>query len=153
MLRESVTCRLWVAMDRWYLCKDFFVFLQEHSFDWVTKAKRNTALYRKITVPGRRDRYVPVTARQLIQDAYKCLTTSGKGLSAVAISDIYMKLPYPAEGRKGQPVMKQRFVPIAAVVAMRLKEDEEIYEVREGAQDDPAEVSSIKYTPHWYICT
>jgi hypothetical protein len=37
MLRESVTCRLWVAMDRWYLCKDFFGFLQEHSFDWVTK--------------------------------------------------------------------------------------------------------------------
>lgn len=36
MLRESVTCRLWVAMDRWYLCKDFFAFLEKHQFDWVT---------------------------------------------------------------------------------------------------------------------
>jgi hypothetical protein len=48
MLRESVKCRLWVAMDRWYLCKDFFAFLESHQFDWVTKAKRNTALFRKM---------------------------------------------------------------------------------------------------------
>lgn len=46
-LRKFVTCRLWVAMDRWYLCKDFFNFLTDNSFDWVTKAKRNTALYQK----------------------------------------------------------------------------------------------------------
>jgi hypothetical protein len=45
MLRESVTCRLWIAMDRGYLCKEFFVFLMAHQFDWVTKAKRNTALF------------------------------------------------------------------------------------------------------------
>ncbi len=37
MLRESATCRLWVAMDRWYLCKGFFTFLEKHQFDWVTK--------------------------------------------------------------------------------------------------------------------
>nr|WP_311547877.1 transposase [Paenibacillus baekrokdamisoli] len=139
MLRESVTCRLWVAMDRWYLCKDFFVFLQEHSFDWVTKAKRNTALHRKITVPGRRDRYVPVTARQLIQDTYKRLSTSSKkGIFAISVSDIYMKIPYLAEGRKGQLVTKQRFVPLAAVVAMRLKEDEESVDVKEDSPDEPA---------------
>src|SRR5690606_8196125 len=28
MLRESVSCRLWIAMDRWYLCKELFSFLE-----------------------------------------------------------------------------------------------------------------------------
>jgi hypothetical protein len=46
-LRTSTKCRLWVAMDRWYLCKDFFNFLLANQFDWVTKAKRNTALYKR----------------------------------------------------------------------------------------------------------
>jgi hypothetical protein len=123
MLRESVSCRLWVATDRWYLCKEFFVFLQEHSYDWVTKAKSNTALYRKVQEHGRRDRYVPVTPRQLIRESYKRLA-SGNGLSAVAIEDIYMKLPYETLGRKGQLVSKDRLVPNAAVAAIRLKEDE-----------------------------
>ncbi|MEB3101347.1 hypothetical protein [Ferviditalea candida] len=48
MLRESVSCRLWVAMDRWYLCKDFFVFLMANGYDWVTKAKRNTAMFQRV---------------------------------------------------------------------------------------------------------
>ena len=77
MLRDSVSCRLWVAMDRWYLCKEFFVFLMDHNFDWVTKAKRNTALYRKVKEPGRRERYLPVSARQLIKEAYKSLAAKG----------------------------------------------------------------------------
>ncbi|WP_211274485.1 hypothetical protein, partial [Paenibacillus oryzae] len=85
MLRESVNCRLWVAMDRWYLCKDFFVFLETHAFDWVTKAKRNTALYRRVMEQGR-ERFVPVSPRQLIKEAYKRLI-AGSVLSAVALSD------------------------------------------------------------------
>jgi hypothetical protein len=137
MLRESVSCRLWVAMDRWYLSKDFFVFLQEHSYDWVTKAKRNTALFRKIAEPGRRERYVPVSARQLIREVYTRLNMTGNRLSAVALPVIYMKLPQMTTGRRGQPVTKDVLVPIAAVVAMRLKEDEEaLAECDSG--DDPA---------------
>lgn len=110
-------------MDRRYLCKEFFVFLQEHSFDWVTKAKRNTELYRKVQEHGRRERYVSVTPRQLIRESYKRLA-SGFGLSAVAIESIYMRLPYETLGRKGQPMTKHRLVPIAAVAVIRLKEDE-----------------------------
>ncbi|MBB3068356.1 hypothetical protein FHS14_001332 [Paenibacillus baekrokdamisoli] len=56
-------------MDRWLLCKDFFVFLMAPNFDWVTKAKRNTALYLKVSEPGRHERYLPVSARQLIKEA------------------------------------------------------------------------------------
>lgn len=126
-LRESVTCRLWVAMDRWYLCKHFFVFLETHQFDWVTKAKRNTALFRKIIEPcTRRERYVPLTPVMLIREVFKELTRqTTSGLVSIAIPDIYMKQPIVVTNRKGKQVTKQRFVPIAAVVAMRLKEDEQ----------------------------
>lgn len=133
-LRETVSCRLWVAMDRWYLKKEFFVFLQHHDYDWVTKAKRNTALFRKTAEPGRRERYVPVSARQLIREAYKRLAASENGLSAIVLTDIYMKLPRATVGRRGQPVTKDRLEPIAAIVATRLKEDEE--ERIEGNGDD-----------------
>lgn len=38
--------RLWLAVDRWYFNKDFLWALEGLSYDWVTKAKRNTVLYR-----------------------------------------------------------------------------------------------------------
>ncbi|WP_019537633.1 transposase [Paenibacillus ginsengihumi] len=126
MLRESVSCRLWVAMDRWYLCKHFFAFLEANHFDWVTKAKRNTALFRKVMEPGtRRERYVPLTPVMLIREVYKKLTRqTTSGLSSISIPDIYMKRSYTTVNRKGKQVTKHRYVPVAAVVAMRLKEDE-----------------------------
>lgn len=136
MLRESTTCRLWVAMDRWYLCKDFFVFLMTHNFDWVTKAKRNTALFRRVKAPCQPDRYVPISARQLIKEVYKSLIAKGSsGLTAISLDDVYMKLPYPTTGRKGQPTVKHRYVQIAAVVAIRLKEDEEATTMMEDSTD------------------
>lgn len=139
MLRKNVSCRLWIAMDRWYLCKEFFVFLMDHHFDWVTKAKRNTALYRKVTEAGRRDRYVPVSARQLIKEAYKSLLSQRTtGLTAIALPDIYMKIPYPTTGRKGQATTKDRLVPIAAIVAVRLKEEEESSVHMEENEESPA---------------
>ncbi|MBU8711154.1 transposase [Brevibacillus parabrevis] len=126
MLRESVSCRLWVAMDRWYLCKHFFTFLEENNFDWVTKAKRNTALFRKIIEPGtRRERYVPLTPVMLIREVFKELTRQAtSGISSISIPGIYMKRPYITVNPKGKQVTKQRYVQVAAVVAMRLKEDE-----------------------------
>lgn len=126
LLRESVSCRLWVAMDRWYLCKDFFAFLESHQFDWVTKAKRNTALFRKLIEPCTgRERFVPLTPIMLIREVFKDLTRQATaGLVSIAIPDIYMKQPYSVVNRKGKQVTKQRYVQIAAVVAMRLKEDE-----------------------------
>ncbi|MCG9969782.1 hypothetical protein L9W92_17410 [Pelotomaculum terephthalicicum JT] len=36
-LRSTCDERLWVAMDRWFLCKNFFNWLAEPNFDWVTK--------------------------------------------------------------------------------------------------------------------
>ncbi|OPA75376.1 hypothetical protein BVG16_21455 [Paenibacillus selenitireducens] len=127
MLRESVKCRLWVAMDRWYLCKDFFAFLESHHFDWVTKAKRNTALFRKIIEPCTgKERYVPLTPVMLIREVFNDLKRQGStSLVSIAIPNIYMKQPTMVTNRKGKQVKKQRYVQIAAVVAMRLKEDEQ----------------------------
>jgi hypothetical protein len=127
MLRESVSCSLWVAMDRWYLCKNFFSFLEENNFDWVTKAKRNTALFRKVIEPATgRERFVPLTPVMLIREVFKDLTRQAtSGLSSIAIPGVYMKRSYTVVNRKGKQVTKQRFVPVAAVVAMRLKEDEQ----------------------------
>lgn len=108
MLRESVSCRLWVAMDRWYLCKNFFTFLEKHQFDWVTKAKRNTALFRKVIEPRTgRERYVPVTPIMLIRRVFKQLTCqAASGLVSIAIPDIYMKQPYFVTNKKGKQVKK-----------------------------------------------
>ncbi|WP_260982259.1 transposase [Paenibacillus sp. 32O-W] len=142
MLRESVTCRLWVAMDRWYLCKHFFSFLEENNFDWVTKAKRNTALFRKVIEPGtRRERYVPLTPVMLIREVFKELTRQAtSGLSSISIPGIYMKRPYITVNRSGKQVTKQRYVPVAAVVAMRLKEDEltEPDSIQAEQEEEPA---------------
>lgn len=52
-----------------------------------------------------------------------------------------MKQPYFVTNKKGKQVKKQRFVHIAAVVAMRLKEDEEslkIDSVQTEEDDSPA---------------
>ena len=66
-IRKGFKGRLWVAMDRWFLCKDLFQWLVANNYDWVTKAKRNTALYRRETerVTGR-ERFVPIKPKQMM---------------------------------------------------------------------------------------
>jgi hypothetical protein len=151
-LRKSVTCRLWIAMDRWYLCKEFFNFLTDNSFDWVTKAKRNTALYRKeIESWSGRERYVPVNPIMLIKEVFFQLKTLGKpGIASASIPNIYIKMPYETVNKKGKKVIKQRYTPIAAVVAIRLKEDEKEYEEK-IISDDPTTEQPVKYRGAYLI--
>jgi hypothetical protein len=145
MLRECATCRLWVAMDRWFLCKAFFTFLEDHHFDWVTKAKRNTALFRKVREPiTNRERFVPLTPGMLIREVFKELTNlAPSGLVSIAIPKIYMKRPYQMINKKGKEVTKQRYVQIAAIAAIRLKEDEKHSEME--AVDNESEESPATY--------
>lgn len=126
-LRKSVSCRLWIAMDRWYLSKAFFNFLLDNNFDWVTKAKRNTALYRKeIENITNRERFVPVKPITLIKEVFfKLKSMPTTGVVGIDIPNIYMKMPYEVVNKKGKVVKKQRFVQIAAIAAVRLKEDTE----------------------------
>jgi hypothetical protein len=140
-LRQTVSCRLWVAMDRWYLCKDFFHFLSQHSFDWVTKAKRNTALFRKEIHPLTKwERYVPVNPAMLIKEVFPVLSQKDSpGLAGISIPDMYMKMPRMVTNRKGKQVQKQYYTQIGVVVAMRLKEDEEAEQTQpeENDEDQP----------------
>jgi len=148
-LRKTTSCRLWIAMDRWFLCKDFFNFLINNNFDWVTKAKRNTALYRKeIENLTNRERFVPIKPFILIKEVFlKLKSMPTTGVAGISIPNIYMKMPYKQVNKKGKTVTKQHFVQIAAVVAMRLKEDIESdkdkFELENNTADD---------TPATYRC-
>jgi len=104
--RQINNARLWVAMDRWFLCKRFLVWLVEHNFDWVTKAKQNTVLFRKIYDPGQqKEVYVKLNPKQLLREVYPKLQVLGNG-SVLSIPDIYIKLPYETFTRKGKPITR-----------------------------------------------
>jgi hypothetical protein len=162
-IRDYTTSRLWVAMDRWYLCKDFFNFLTAHSFDWVTKAKRNTALFRRMTGTGR-ERFVPMNPIMLIMEVFgQLMKQVPSGIAAISIPDIYIKMPYQTLGKRGKMVRKFRYVVIAAVVVMKLPEDREQSETDEqtatyhGAyliisnrHDQPEEAVNV-YVRRWRI--
>jgi len=113
-VRKTTNARLWVAMDRWYLSKKFLDWLLEHDFDWVTKAKRNTVLYRRIENPWSRKKYAKVSPAELLKEVYPKIKTTGKN-GFVSIPEIYIKLPYTVYNKKGESVNTYRYVPIAAV--------------------------------------
>lgn len=139
-------------MDRWYLSKDFFNFLTDNSLDWVTKAKRNTALYRKdIESWSGRERYVPISPLMLIKEVFSQLIAQGKsGIASVSVPNIYIKMPYETTNNKGKKVVKKRYMSIAVVVAIRLKEDEKEYEEK-ILSDDPATEQPAKYRGAYLI--
>lgn len=69
--RQLNSARLWVAMDRWFLCKQFLLWLIDHGFDWVTKAKRNTILFRKVYDPlQHKDIFIKINPKQLLREVY-----------------------------------------------------------------------------------
>lgn len=125
-LREITSVRLWVAMDRWFLCKELFQWLNSNNFDWVTKCKRNTALYQLNGTDWKgKPRYSPVKPGTLLALHYAQLVKNGKPgeCSALNIPDIYIKLPVMKPNKKGSLVRKQEYTKIAAVAVIRLPED------------------------------
>jgi hypothetical protein len=50
--RQINNARLWVAMDRWFLCKRFLVWLVKHNFDWVPRPSGTLSCSGKSTTPG-----------------------------------------------------------------------------------------------------
>lgn len=125
-LREVTSVKLWVAMDRWFLCKDLFQWLKSKNFHWVTKCKRNTALYKQSGSDWKGNpRYSPVKPGQLLALYYVQLIKNGKPgeCSALSIPDIYIKLPVMKPNKKGKMVKKQEYTKVAAVAVIRLPED------------------------------
>jgi hypothetical protein len=126
-IRQMNTARLWIAMDRWFLCKKFLRWLMDQGFDWVTKAKRNTVLFRKVYDPVlRKEHYIKLNPKQLLQEVYPKLRILGKGC-VLSIPDIYIKVPYQTLTRKGKPITRQQYLPIAAIAStFEKKADEDI---------------------------
>lgn len=121
-LRRVCRERLWLAIDRWFLCSNFFTWLVEQNFDWVTKAKKNTILYCKYFDPvSRKEKYRKVNPKALLREVYAKLCLLGKG-GIISIPEIYLKLPYETTNRKGKPMRRWRYVPIAAVTSTYHKE-------------------------------
>jgi hypothetical protein len=68
-----------MAINRWFLCKDFFQWLRDNGYDWVTKCKKNTALFQLIgTDWNGKPRYVPVNPGKLLTIVYSQLIETGK---------------------------------------------------------------------------
>jgi hypothetical protein len=107
-LREVSTARLWVAMDRWFLCKDFFQRLNSNGYDWNGKP-----------------RYVPVNPGKLLAMMYNQLIGTGKAgeIASVSIPDIFIKLPEMRPNKKGIMKRKQAYTPVTAMATNRLPED------------------------------
>lgn len=127
-VRQLNGASLWVAMDRWFLCKKFLIWLMEKNFDWVTKAKSNTVLYRKIYDPVlKRAVFTKLNPKQLLREVYPQVKAQGKG-NVLGIPDIYIKLPYQTVTRKGKPITRQRYQLLAAIAATYEKQadDEEL---------------------------
>jgi hypothetical protein len=114
-----------------------------HSFDWVTKAKRNTALFRKEIHPlTRLERFVPVNPAMLIKEVFPMLSKKdSSGLVGISIPNMYMKMPRMVTNRKGKQVQKQYYTAIGIVVAMRLKEDEELEQPQPKEMDEDQPMS------------
>lgn len=165
-VRQLNKARLWVAMDRWFLCKKFLKWLMDQKFDWVTKAKRNTVLFRKIYDPVLgKVHYVKLNPKQLLREVYPRIRVLGKG-SALSIPDIYIKIPYETLTRKGKPITRQRFLLIAAIAStyekqvsedcMILMEEEgpatfkDAYLLISNRVDAPEEAARA-YTKRWKI--
>ena len=117
--RSLNDARVWVTMDRWFLCKKVMRCLMEHNFNWVTKAKRNTVLFRKVYDHGLgKEIFVKLNPQTLLKEVYPKLRISG---SAVSITDIYIKIPYKTVTKKGKPITRKEMVPVAAIAATYAK--------------------------------
>ena len=123
-VRRQVSCRLWVVMDRWYLSKPFLRQCESANFDWVTKAKSSTKLFRRLIEPGTgRERFVPIQPIDLIRQVYPHLKMqTNVHIASVSCQDIYMQMPMERINRKGRLVKKMEYTRVAAVVGWRVKE-------------------------------
>jgi len=120
------TTKPWVAMDRWFLSKDFFRWLEDHHFDWVTKAKSNTTLYQLVSQTSKgKPQFRPVKSRDLLVQVFNLFVGKKNEFLAVPIPNVYMKMPKVTTGMNGKQYTKHVFTPIAAIAICRLPEDVE----------------------------
>ena len=113
--------RLCVAMDSWYFAKSLYLEIEKLEFDWVTKAKKNTILYRKVMIRGK-ERFIEILPEVLFKEAKPAFAFWRKKKSlCMAFKDIYVKIDeiHHGQGYLKKPILK----PVSAVVTANLPED------------------------------
>ncbi len=113
--------RLCVAMDSWYFAKSLYLEIEKLEFDWVTKAKINTILYRKVMI-RRKERFIEVLPEVLFKEAKPIFSFWRQKKSVcMAFKDIYLKIDeiHNGQGYLKKPILK----PVSAVVTANLQED------------------------------
>lgn len=128
------------------MSKPFLQQCASANFDWVTKAKRNTQLFRRMIEPGTgRERFVPIRPKDLIRDVYPLLMAqTNVDVASVACGNIYMKMPKPSVNRRGEPRTKMIYTPIGAVVGKRMKPEDPTVESNALVNpNEPAETDEV----------
>ncbi|AIQ14158.1 hypothetical protein PDUR_21245 [Paenibacillus durus] len=123
------TAKCWVAMDSWYLAKDLYLGIEGLGFHWVSRAKSNMTLYRKVKVHGK-ERIVKTLPSRLIQEAKPTFSFwRKKGIRCMPFRDIYIAIDeiHKGKGYRKEPVLKA----VNAVVTAYLEEDQETGSVKE----------------------
>lgn len=126
-LAAPVKC--WVAMDSWYFAKSFYLAIEELDFNWVTRAKSNTTLYRKVNIHGKQ-RFIAINPTVLFKEAKPVFSFwRRKGTMCMKFKDIYL---VTEEIHNGQGRLKDRILkPVNAVVTTYLEEDKETGEQKQ----------------------
>lgn len=115
--------RCWVAMDSWYFVKGLYLAIEELEYHWVTRAKKNTTLYRKVMIRGR-ERMIKILPERLYREAKPVFSFwRQKGTRCMRFKDIYIAVDeiHHGKGKRKEPVLK----PVNAVVTAYLEEDED----------------------------
>jgi len=120
-LAGPVKC--WVAMDSWYFVKSLYMAIEKLEFNWVTRAKSNTTLYRKVTIRGKK-RFIAIYPEVLYQEAAPVFSIwKKKGIMCMKFKDIYL---VEEEIHHGRGKLKERKLkPINAVVTAYHEEDKQ----------------------------
>lgn len=121
--------KLWVCFDRGYYGIDFYMAVEKLGFRWVTRAKINTPLYRKVKIRGK-ERFIPITPETLYEEAKPIFAFwKKKGNLCMAFKNIFMVVD---EIHRGQGYLIEKiYKPINAVVSSYQEEDPKTGEMKQ----------------------
>src|SRR5690554_2416298 len=159
-LRSQLTesLKLWVCFDSGYYGIDFYLSVERLGFHWVTRAKTNTSLYRKLSIRGK-ERYIAITSETLMKEARPIFNFwRREGNLCMAFPDIYLlteEIHHGPGKRKGKV-----FKPINAVVSSYQEEDSNTGQMKQilalfhsnNLVATPEEIVSV-YKQRWSVET
>jgi hypothetical protein len=118
-LTTPVKC--WVAMDSWYYVRSLYLGIEQLGFNWVTRAKSNSTLYRKKKIRGV-ERFIAIYPEVLFKEATPVFSFwKKKGIMCMKFKDIYVAIDeiHHGQGKLKEPLLK----PVNAVVTAYQEDD------------------------------